>query len=53
MGWKEGQGLGKESQGIVVPIATEVHAQYAGLGSVGSGDLGINPGDTYHIEGSS
>ncbi len=47
MGWKEGTGLGKESQGITAPIKGELRSERAGLGAEPSGDLAVNPGDSY------
>ncbi|OZC07773.1 hypothetical protein X798_05253 [Onchocerca flexuosa] len=36
MGWQEGTGIGKNNQGIVAPIATEMRVEGAGLGAAGS-----------------
>ncbi|CAI5440522.1 unnamed protein product [Caenorhabditis angaria] len=36
MGWKEGEGMGKNGQGITAPIQAERFVQGAGLGSSGS-----------------
>ncbi|KAL3071515.1 hypothetical protein niasHT_031879 [Heterodera trifolii] len=36
MGWAEGQGLGKHSQGIQAPIATQFKGDRVGLGTVSS-----------------
>ncbi|XP_040214726.1 RNA-binding protein 5-like isoform X1 [Rana temporaria] len=36
MGWKEGSGLGRKSQGITAPIQAQVRAKGAGLGAKGS-----------------
>ncbi|VDK62818.1 unnamed protein product [Onchocerca ochengi] len=36
MGWQEGTGIGKNNQGIVTPIATEMRVEGAGLGAAGS-----------------
>uniref|UniRef100_A0A1I8BYB8 RNA-binding protein 5 n=1 Tax=Meloidogyne hapla TaxID=6305 RepID=A0A1I8BYB8_MELHA len=36
MGWSEGQGLGRNLQGIVQPIQAEQHVQGVGLGSSGA-----------------
>lgn len=33
MGWKQGEGLGKESSGIVNPIMAERYSKGAGLGT--------------------
>ena len=45
MGWSEGTGLGRGSQGIVEPIQAEVRARGAGIGS-GPGYT-ISPDDTF------
>ncbi|VDN84563.1 unnamed protein product [Brugia pahangi] len=36
MGWQEGTGIGKNNQGIITPIATEMRVEGAGLGAAGS-----------------
>jgi hypothetical protein len=49
MGWKKGQGLGKEGTGIANPISAERYAQGAGLGSANAKSRtdGGGGGDTY------
>jgi len=51
MGWKKGQGLGKNSRGITAPVNAEMHVRGAGLGSVPSGRNAILPGDSYQNAG--
>ncbi|KAM9324747.1 RNA-binding protein 5 isoform 1-T1 [Gastrophryne carolinensis] len=46
MGWKEGSGLGRKSQGITAPIQAQVRMKGAGLGAKGS-SYGVNTADTY------
>ncbi|XP_075430244.1 RNA-binding protein 5 isoform X2 [Ascaphus truei] len=46
MGWKEGSGLGRKSQGITAPIQAQVRARGAGLGAKGS-SYGANTADSY------
>uniref|UniRef100_A0A8C5N003 RNA binding motif protein 5 n=1 Tax=Leptobrachium leishanense TaxID=445787 RepID=A0A8C5N003_9ANUR len=46
MGWKEGSGLGRKSQGITAPIQAQVRMRGAGLGVKGSA-YGADPANTY------
>ncbi|XP_063797488.1 RNA-binding protein 5 isoform X2 [Pseudophryne corroboree] len=46
MGWKEGSGLGRKSQGITAPIQAQVRMRGAGLGAKGS-SYGANTSDSY------
>ncbi|XP_077133285.1 RNA-binding protein 5-like isoform X2 [Ranitomeya variabilis] len=46
MGWKEGSGLGRKSQGITAPIQAQVRMRGAGLGAKGS-SYGVNTADSY------
>ncbi|KAM4721291.1 RNA-binding protein 5-like [Rhinophrynus dorsalis] len=46
MGWKEGSGLGRKSQGITAPIQAQVRTRGAGLGAKGS-SYGVNTANTY------
>ncbi|XP_068109037.1 RNA-binding protein 5 isoform X2 [Hyperolius riggenbachi] len=46
MGWKEGSGLGRKSQGITAPIQAQVRMKGAGLGAKGS-SYGVNTADSY------
>jgi hypothetical protein len=49
MGWRNGQGLGKNKQGIVAPINAEVRVQGAGLGAapVGTAEDVVTGGMSY------
>jgi len=47
MGWKEGEGLGKSSTGIVAPVDVTLRDTRAGLGMAVPEDCAILPGDTY------
>jgi RNA-binding protein 5/10 len=48
MGWKAGEGLGKDASGIIAPIEVVMRAERAGLGSEDSLALVTSePGDTY------
>uniref|UniRef100_A0A7S2XDK9 G-patch domain-containing protein n=1 Tax=Lotharella oceanica TaxID=641309 RepID=A0A7S2XDK9_9EUKA len=51
MGWKKGQGLGKDSRGRTAPVEAEIHVRGAGLGSAPSGRNAILPGDNYQNAG--
>ncbi|XP_018430505.1 PREDICTED: RNA-binding protein 5 isoform X1 [Nanorana parkeri] len=46
MGWKEGCGLGRKSQGITAPIQAQVRMKGAGLGAKGS-SYGASTSDSY------
>lgn len=46
MGWKEGCGLGRKSQGITAPIQAQVRMRGAGLGAKGS-SYGVSTSDSY------
>ncbi|XP_053326351.1 RNA-binding protein 5 isoform X1 [Spea bombifrons] len=46
MGWKEGSGLGRKSQGITAPIQAQVRMRGAGLGVKGS-SYGVDTANTY------
>ncbi|KAM8930851.1 RNA-binding protein 5 isoform 2-T2 [Pelodytes ibericus] len=46
MGWKEGSGLGRKSQGITAPIQAQVRIRGAGLGAKGS-SYGADTANTY------
>lgn len=46
MGWKEGSGLGRKSQGITAPIQAQVRMRGAGLGAKGS-SYGVSTADSY------
>ncbi|XP_053577134.1 RNA-binding protein 5 isoform X2 [Bombina bombina] len=46
MGWKEGSGLGRKSQGITAPIQAQVRTRGAGLGAKGS-SYGVNAANSY------
>jgi len=51
MGWKKGEGLGKDSRGITAPVQTEIHTRGAGLGSAPVGENAVLPGDSYQDAG--
>ncbi|KAL9546409.1 hypothetical protein MBANPS3_006670 [Mucor bainieri] len=40
MGWKKGEGLGKDGSGILDPVKAESYAQSAGIGSTAKRDVG-------------
>lgn len=40
MGWKKGEGLGKDGTGILDPVKAESYGQSAGIGSTTKRDLG-------------
>ena len=46
MGWREGEGLGKESTGVTAPIEVEQRVERAGLGSEAPRAADITDGDT-------
>jgi hypothetical protein len=45
MGWKEGEGLGRDSDGITAPIGVEMRAERAGLGLPSSSSAADYSGD--------
>lgn len=45
MGWKKGEGLGKDGTGILDPVKAESYGQTAGIGSTAKRDLGGSGGD--------
>lgn len=48
MGWREGEGLGRDGDGITAPIAVEMRAERAGLGlHSASSSADYSGGDTY------
>jgi len=47
MGWKEGEGLGKDACGIVAPIEVSLRTERAGLGSADLSKYAVDPNDTY------
>ncbi|KAI8077493.1 hypothetical protein BDF21DRAFT_341351, partial [Thamnidium elegans] len=44
MGWKKGEGLGKDGTGILDPVKAESYGQSAGIGSTAKRDLGGSDG---------
>ncbi|KAG2202815.1 hypothetical protein INT46_009975 [Mucor plumbeus] len=44
MGWKKGEGLGKDGSGILDPVKAESYAQSAGIGSTAKRDVGSGGG---------
>ena len=44
MGWRDGEGLGKESTGVTAPIEVEQRVERAGLGRARAAD--VTDGDT-------
>ncbi|GAN04086.1 hypothetical protein MAM1_0054d03545 [Mucor ambiguus] len=44
MGWKKGEGLGKDRSGILDPVKAESYAQSAGIGSTAKRDVGSGGG---------
>ncbi|KAL7308841.1 hypothetical protein PS15m_010986 [Mucor circinelloides] len=44
MGWKKGEGLGKDGSGILDPVKAESYAQSAGIGSTTKRDVGSGGG---------
>ncbi|GAA5802657.1 hypothetical protein HPULCUR_008131 [Helicostylum pulchrum] len=44
MGWKKGEGLGKDGTGILDPVKAESYGQSAGIGSTAKRDVGGNDG---------
>lgn len=40
MGWKKGEGLGKDGTGIIDPVKAETYGQSAGIGSTVKRDAG-------------
>ncbi|KAL0146150.1 C2H2-type zinc finger transcription factor [Mucor lusitanicus] len=44
MGWKKGEGLGKDGSGILDPVKAESYAQSAGIGSTPKRDVGSGGG---------
>ena len=41
MGWKEGEGLGREGSGRVEPLKPDMHARQAGIGVAGAKDVAV------------
>jgi len=51
MGWKEGEGLGRNSSGMTAPIEVELRSERAGLGATEKTrkeDV-VHPNDSYQI----
>lgn len=50
MGWKQGEGLGKDATGTINPIEVSRRSERAGLGA-GDGELDVelDPNDTYQV----
>jgi hypothetical protein len=46
MGWKKGEGLGKDGTGILDPVKAESYGQSAGIGATSKRDIG-NGDDSY------
>jgi hypothetical protein len=44
MGWKKGEGLGKDKSGILNPVKAESYAQTAGIGATSKRDLSTGDG---------
>lgn len=44
MGWKKGEGLGKDKSGILDPVKAESYAQTAGIGATSRRDLSTGDG---------
>jgi hypothetical protein len=48
MGWKQGEGLGKDATGQVNPVEVSRRSERAGLGAEDDvGDIELDPNDTY------
>jgi len=50
MGWKAGEGLGKNKNGIVVPIQPEIYTSGVGLGASNSHSLEDGQNKYYGME---